>query len=370
MPEPRTHPESSKSAGTRGRLLSGAAPRIAGSLLLGGGFLWLLMRGGLPLLPPRDAFAQLPVWSLTSYFALSICAALLRTYRWVYLIRPIAPNASALRVMGVGMIGFAAIFFAPLRSGEIVRPYLLSQGGEVTFMQAAGTVGAERVIDGLVLALFTFAGLSLATQVSPLPNKLGDLPLPISAVPAAVYGALVVFVSAFILMTLFYFARGLAGRLTRKIVGLVSIRAAEFAASTLERLADGLSFLPSSGKLLRFLRETLGCWLLTILAQWVLLRGLSLDASFAQAATAVGVQGLGSLVPAGPGMFGAYQIAGFSALAMFFPLAAVKTAGAMFIFVTYTAQLALNGLQLFAGFWLLSKAKAQKRLQSGDRRSA
>ncbi|MES1189050.1 MAG: lysylphosphatidylglycerol synthase transmembrane domain-containing protein [Myxococcales bacterium] len=360
MPTPGARPESAAddaSAGVKKNLFSGAVPRVVASLLIGGGFLWLLMRGGLPLLPPQAAFARLPIGYVAGYLALLLASILLRSYRWVYLIRPIAPEVPVLRIMGACMLGFSAVFLAPLRSGELVRPYLISQSGKPSFMQAAGTVAAERIIDGLLLTIFTFVALSLATPVSPLPSRLGDLPLPVSAVPAAVYGALVLFIAAFVGMTVFYVARGLAGRITRKVVGLVSTRAAEFAAGTLERLADGLSFLPSRGNLLRFLRETLGYWSLGILSQWVLLRGLGLHATLAQATTCVGVQGLGSLVPAGPGMFGAYQIAGFSALAMFFPMDQVTSAGALFVFVTYTTQLVVNCMQLVGGFWLMAKAR-------------
>jgi len=338
-------------------LFSGVVPRVVASLVIGGGFLWLLLRGGLPLIPPRAALARLPLSYLAASLGLVLAGIALRTHRWVYLIRPVAPALPVRRIMGVCLLGFAAVFLAPLRSGELVRPYLISKGGKPTFMQAAGTVGAERIIDGLLVTLFTFVSLSLAKKISPLPSRLGDLPLPVAAVPAAVYGALILFSCAFAGMTLFYVARGLAGRLTRRVVGLVSTRAAEFAAGTLERLADGLSFLPSRGNLLRFLRSTLGYWGFNILSQWVLLRGLGLQASFAQATACIGIQGLGSLVPAGPGMFGAYQIAGFSALAMFFPMGEVTTVGAVFVFVNYTSQLVANGLQLVGGFWLISKDK-------------
>ncbi len=359
MPTPSVRPDAppSNSGDPKKPRFGGAVPRIIISLLIGGGFLWLLMRGGLPLLPSQAAIARLPLGHVAGFLGLLLGSNLLRTYRWVYLIRPIAPEVPVLRIMGVCLLGFSAVFLAPLRSGELVRPYLISQGGKPTFVQAVGTVAAERIIDGLVLTTFTFVALSLATPISPLPDRLGDLPLPVSAVPAAVYGALLLFIGAFTGMTLFYLARGLAGRITRKVIGLVSERAAEFAAGTLERLADGLSFLPSRGNLLRFLRETLGYWCLGILSQWVLLRGVGLDASLTQAMTCLGVQGLGSLVPAGPGMFGAYQIATFSALAMFFPMAEVTAAGAMFVFVIYSAQLLLNCLQLVAGFWLIAKAK-------------
>lgn len=338
-------------------LQSGVVPRVVASLLIGGGFVWLLMRGGLPLIPPKEALTHLPVAPVAAFCVLLMGGVALRTHRWTYLVKPIAPEMPARRIMGVCMLGFAAVFLAPLRSGELVRPYLISQGGKPTFMQATGTVAAERIVDGLMVTFFTFVSLSLATKISPLPSRLGDLPLPVAAVPAAAYGALILFSCAFAGMTAFYFARGLAGRVTRKVVGLVSTRAAEFAAGTLERLADGLSFFPSRSTLLRFMTSTLLYWACNILAQWVLLRGLGLEASFAQAAACMGIQGLGSLVPAGPGMFGAFQIAGFSSLAMFFPMEQVKTVGASFVFVAYTVSLVLNLLQVGGGLWLVSKAK-------------
>jgi glycosyltransferase 2 family protein len=347
-------------AGSAGapRPLKGLLPRIAVSLLIAGGFAWLLLKGGLPLLPSRDALARLPLWTVTAYLTMSCLAAFLRCYRWLHLVRPLDPGAQPARVLGISLVGFSAVFFAPLRSGEVARPYLLSQDRKVTFLQAAGTVGAERVIDGLIITIITFVAMSLATPISPLPRTLGDLPLPVSAVPAAVYGALLVFSAAFASMFAFYVARDTAQRLTERLVGLVSKRLAAWAAGTLGRIADGLSFLPSAKNLLPFLGQTLVMWGLVVAAQWVLLRGMGMPATVTQAATTVGVQGLGSVVPAGPGMFGAYQIAGFSALAMFFPLSQVKIEGAVFIFVAYTSTLVINAVQFVLGFLLMAKAPA------------
>jgi hypothetical protein len=67
MPEARLpRGEAAEAAGGGGkpekRLLSGALPRVLLSLLIGGGFLWLLMRGGLPLVPPKEALSRLPWW--------------------------------------------------------------------------------------------------------------------------------------------------------------------------------------------------------------------------------------------------------------------------------------------------------------------
>jgi hypothetical protein len=337
-----------------------ALPRILISLVIAVGFLWLLMRGGLPVLPSTQTLQRLPWWALGMHIALMLVVTLLRSYRWIFLIRPVAPQARPLRVLGQSMVGFSAVFLLPLRSGEVVRPYLISQDGQVSFIQAAGTVGAERVIDGLVLTLFTFVAMLAATPVSPLPSSLGDLPLPVSAVPAAVYSALSVFGCLFAVMIAFYLARRQARHVTEKVLGPLSRRAAAWASDSLERIADGLGFLPSRTSLLPFLGATLGCWTLTVLAQWVVLRALEVEATLTQTTVCVGVQALGSLVPAGPGMFGAFQIAAFSALAMYFPMGQVRVEGAAFIFVIYTTALVISSLQFPFGLRLMAKVPATK----------
>jgi glycosyltransferase 2 family protein len=278
-----------------------------------------------------------------------------RTYRWVYLLRPIAPDVSRWRVFAMGLIGFSATFLAPLRSGEVVRPLLISRDGEVSFFQATGTVGAERVIDGLLLTLLTFLALWLAPPQSPLPDRLGDLPLPVSALPAAVYSTLIMFVAAFAAMALFYWARDFARRITHLIFNPISPRLAAWLTGTIERLAQGLSFLPSRVHLTPFLRDTCLYWGLGIVAQWLFLWISGIHANPAQACVTLGVVGLGSLVPAGPGFFGAFQIAGFSALALYFALPVVKSEGAAFIFMSYIVQCSLNISTCFLGLWMMTR---------------
>jgi uncharacterized protein (TIRG00374 family) len=248
---------------------------------------------------------------------------------------------------------------APLRSGEVVRPYLIARDGQVSFFQATGTVGAERVVDGLVLTLFTFISLWLSPPISPLPDKLGDLPLPVSALPAAVFSTLILFLCAFVAMALFYFARDFARRVTLRVFGLVSHKLAAFLTRTVERVAEGLSFLPSRSNLFSFLRHTCLYWAFGIAAHWLLLWASGLPATLAQACVVLGVMGLGSLVPSGPGFFGAYQISGFSALALYFQLPLVRDEGAAFIFSSYVALVTLNNLPgLLLGWWLLGRFPA------------
>jgi hypothetical protein len=246
-------------------------------------------------------------------------------------------------VVAVSWIGFGAILLSPLRSGEIVRPYLITRRSKVRFWEAAGTVGAERVIDGLVLSVVLFAGLQLATPLSPLPDHVGSLPVPAAAVPKAAYFALALFMIAFALMGLFFFARDFARRATFAVIGLVSRDLAAAFARVVERVAEGLRFLPSARHTAPFLFETLVYWGVNVLGVALLAWGTGLEGvTLAQAAVTVGCVGVGILVPAGPGYFGAFQLSTYMALAMYFPEAMLVGPGAAFVFLLYLTQIGFH----------------------------
>ena len=273
----------------------------------------------------------------------------------MYLLRPIAPSVSARQVIGIGFVGVAAILFAPLRLGEAVRPYLFARDGKVSFFQGLGAAGAERVVDGLVLMIVSATAMALATPISPPPNRLGDMPVPASMVPHALYGALLVFASAFAALLVFYGARDFAHRVTQRVLGAVSKRLANFVTDTLERLADGLKVLASPHDRVRFFGETVLYWASVFLATWVLMRGAGIPSSFPEACVSLGVLGLGAIIPAGPGFFGTYQIAIYTGLVLFFTPNTVLNAGAAVVFISYATQLALTALGGALGFWILGR---------------
>jgi hypothetical protein len=279
-----------------------------------------------------------------------ICVAIfLRTYRWVYLLRPIA-SISAGRVFGIGLVGFTAIFFAPLRMGELARPWLLAQDRQVTFLQAAGTVAAERIIDGFALTLFFIASLLTA-------KPLDVMPVHVRVVPSIAYSSCAVFGAALVTMVLFYRWRTLARRLTHAALSLVSLRLADWVTLRVERLSDGFKFLPSAPTSAAFVRDTVIYWVVMLTATWLLLVGCGVPARPAQAGVLSGVIGLGSLIPGAPGFFGTYQIAGYAGLAMFFPEATVLGPGAAFIFVSYTTSVVLTALFCLVGVGLMMRHK-------------
>lgn len=329
------------------------APKLAVSLLLAAGFVWVLDRGGLPIIPERSAFASLAWWILPGYALLCSVGMFLRTYRWVYLLRPVAGDISARRVLGSGLVGFTAVFFAPLRMGEIARPWLVARDGKVTFLQATGTVAAERIIDGLVLTLVLVISLVLSTPLSPLPDHVGKLAVPVAALPAAAYGTCAVFGGALLLMIAFNRWRIAMHRLMRSMVGLVSVRLADWVMLRIDKLSDGLEFLRSR-QAGAFFRDTLVYWAVMLAATWALLRGCGIAAGIAEAGVLLGVVGVGSLIPSGPGFFGTFQLATYAGLAMFFAEGLVLGPGAAFAFISYSTQVTLTIISCVIGVYLMN----------------
>ena len=125
-------------------------------------------------------------------------------------------------------------------------------------------------------------------------------------------------------------------------------------------MADGLRFLPSFRHFGLFLAETTAYWGLNALGTWWLARSAGLaDVSFVEACVVMGVLGVGILVPAGPGLFGAFQASVYAALAMFHPSEVVLGPGAVFVFYLYAIQFAWHVLS-GAGCLLLESRSSDR----------
>jgi hypothetical protein len=266
----------------------------------------------------------------------------LRAARWYWLLLPIHPVPMR-KILNVSFIGFAAIVALPFRTGEMVRPVMIRKQGHLSGWAATGTIGAERVIDGLFLSVLLFGTLLASEPLDPLPDRIGDLPVPAKVVPNAAYLALAVFALAFVAMGMFFWRRQLARRLTENIVGLVSKPLASWLADRVDKVAQGLEFLPRARYFVPFLALTAIYWLINAAATWLLGWGVGLTSmSYAQACVNMGVLALGILLPNAPGFFGAFQISIYAALALYFPPAEVVGPGSAFVFLIYLAQMGIT----------------------------
>ncbi len=323
-------PSDDSKAGDNKGVWRSLAPKLGISIALGALFAWLASRGGVPLLPPVEAFAHVRGELVALYVLILLATHFFRASRWRFLVAPIKDVPFRESVL-INWIGFFAIFALPLRLGELARPALSKIRQNIPISVGLGTVAVERVLDGLVTSLCVVWGLAF------LPRIASEDPL-VESLPYYGWLAVTVFAAALSGLVLFLWQRALAVRLIQWTFGLLSKRLAAKVAEKVSGIADGIRSIAQPRLALGFVGETLLYWTLNAFGMWVLAIGCGLDLSFGQAVAVMGILAIGVLLPAGPGMFGNFQLAVSVALKLFFAESVVGAQGAVFILLLYGVQ--------------------------------
>lgn len=335
-------------APSRGITLARFVPRLIASVVVAGLFWMLMRRGGVPVLPPANAFASVRWWTVGVYFLSLFVVHWFRAYRWDYLLRPIA-RVSTSRIVAIAWVGFFAIMMLPLRMGEVVRPVLLRRDGKISGSAAMGTIAAERVLDGLFVAIVLAATLAFVPHLDLRGVSFGGFA--VANVLRAGYVTVAVFTAALVTLALFLVARRFMEKVTRDVVGIVSPRLADRLSRMVGDLADGLRSLPDPKLMIPFLAQTAIYWGVNGLGMWFLGWGCGLDMSPGQGFSVMGVLAMGILLPAGPGLFGTFQLSIFLALRMYFSQEVVVGAGAAYVFLMYASQFVFTTLTGVGALW-------------------
>lgn len=306
-------------------------PKLAISLALGALFAWLVNRGGVPLIPPAEAFGRVAWWSVAAYLLTLAVTHFFRASRWRFLIRPVKDDIPFRDAILLNWIGFFAIFALPLRLGEVARPALTKIRHGVSISAGLGTVAVERVIDGIVTSLCVVWAFVALPQLPTDDELARSLPY---------YGglAVAVFVSAFAALALFLWQRGLAVRLVKATLGRASRRLGDVVAEKISGVADGVRSIARPRLALGFLAETAVYWGSNAAGMWILGLGCGLPMTFGHAVAVMGILAIGILLPAGPGLFGNFQLAVSTALKLYFATSLVGSQGAVYVFLMYGTQ--------------------------------
>ncbi|MDX1461719.1 MAG: lysylphosphatidylglycerol synthase transmembrane domain-containing protein [Marinirhabdus sp.] len=102
-------------------------------------------------------------WVALSVF-LSVLSHFIRAYRWSFLLQPLGHAPQLANNFMAVSIAYLMNLFIP-KSGEVSRALVLTKYEGVPFDKGFGTVISERLIDLLLLALFTFAALLVQFDV-------------------------------------------------------------------------------------------------------------------------------------------------------------------------------------------------------------
>jgi hypothetical protein len=316
--------------------------RILGiSVLLLLAFGWILRAGGLPLLPPAGMLARVESLPFVGFVLGLLFHMLARYGRCQLLVAPLAPM-SFRKTMSINAIAMVLITFLPLRIGEFARPAMLREKGQLSAMAVTGTVGAERILDGLAYSLMLLVSLALTTPRHPLPDHIGSLPVPVSLVPQAARAVAATFAVAFVVMLAFYRYRETARAVTERVLGIVSKKLAARVAGMVERLSDGFRFLVNLRYSLPYVAITVAAivahvWAIKLLANSV---GIS-ELTYLEATVVLGVLSLGFAMPNAPGFFGTIQLALYAGLSTYVAPEKVSHEGSAFVFLFYVSYLAI-----------------------------
>lgn len=330
--------------------------KIAASIVVTAFFVWTFQQAGLPLLPSKAQLATIPTWLIPTYSAVILVVHWCRAHRWIYLVRPLCVT-DAVRtnyIVGVSLVGYAVTLAAPFRLGEFVRPLLLSRTKAVGFVQAVGTILTERIVDAFLVCLAAFVAIHIAPPAEPLPTHLGEIPLPAATATAAVRLGPFVFGGALIAMAVFNGARPLVNRVLTRLLAPFAPKLMAVAVQLVDRLALGFGSL-RAGLTPGFVLDNLASWTLLIFAHWILLRAVDVQASAAQCTVMTGLLSLGVLLPAGPGVFGAFQLGSYVGLALYLPPELLADKGALVVFLGYVIQVLLQFVLGGVGFWMMRR---------------
>ncbi|MCP4199977.1 MAG: flippase-like domain-containing protein [Proteobacteria bacterium] len=323
--------------------------RLLVSLAIAATAVYWLTGQGFQVLPPLGAIkSTTALWAIPAYVVLFSLFHVLRAWRWIYLLRPFA-KVSTRTMMEVAFAGFAALQMMPLRTGEIVRPYLLDRYGGVSKSALFGTIAIERVVDGLLISLWLTAAL-FAAPGSDVVYLWGVVPL-------------IIFVVALLLLVAFYFWPKSMRRLFIRFVGFVSPKLANFIVGVLDRFHLGLTALEGKGSLWSFVIVSMLYWGVNAVAFFLLAMGCGLPLPLVGAVAGMGCLAVGILLPAGPGYFGNFQVAVLAALGMYLaPEIAADQSAMVFIFLLYVLQTGLTLLYGAGGALFLRRRRVVSRL--------
>jgi len=207
-----------------------------------------------------DALAEANYWWVVPAVAIWFAAAVIRSLRWHYLLHGLA-DIKALSLYPIVIIGYMANNLLPLRTGELVRAYVMSERHQLSKMATLGTIAVERIFDGIVLVAF----LLLAGAMLGLSSELRTLAVAMTAAFA-------------VLLSLFVYIASSPVRAQRwmeRLVNLLPHGLRERAQTLADSFISGLQSLQSPSLVLLVLATSAAAWLLEALMYYLV--GLSFD---------------------------------------------------------------------------------------------
>lgn len=227
------------------------------------------------------------------WIALAACfdflVYLVQSWRWNALLKPVA-RVPFWRTVQAIYIGLFANEVLPLKSGEIVRCYLLAHWNHIPFPKVFSAAMIERLIDGIILVAGFFWIL-----------RLGHLPKRVE------WGVAVLVALVIVLGTLVIFAV-----LNKRFAHHVTT--GHRWSESLLMIVEGLHLMARSPSSLEGCFASLVYLGLQVVPVYALMASYQLGLNWTDAVVVLLIVRLGTIIPGAPGNIGVFQLTAFLAL--------------------------------------------------------
>jgi len=222
--------------------------------------------------------------------AVHILAMWVRSVLWRRLLHPRPPTATLFRA---SIIGFAVNYLMPLRVGELIRVYLVTQWCGIAYGATIASLVVERALDGLAVSGI----LLVALLFIPVPLYV----LALAMAVGGIFGTIAVFLM--LASWRISVVRALVSRLISLLPGPTRPKLQRVACSfaiVLDQLRDWRA-LPG------LLALSILGWICQFAVFFVLMLGFPMVASVPMALLGGGVANFATLLPSAPGSVGAFD---------------------------------------------------------------
>jgi uncharacterized protein (TIRG00374 family) len=246
----------------------------------------------------REAFSQVAYWYLIPALLLYFTGVMVRAYRWSVLLRPVE-KVRARELVGINAVGLMANNVLPLRTGEFVRAYALSQKTSISKSTGLATIAVERIFDGMALLAF-IAGSMLFVDLTSQLERVAEL---------------AVLIFALALAALILLAKGgrLRDRMLRLALGPLPDKLSGRVNGMAESFISGLGIFHNWRELAVVSVTSLIAWGFEASAYWVVARAfggqIAAVMGVPETLLTTGIANLATLVPSSPGYVGPYEAA-------------------------------------------------------------
>jgi uncharacterized protein (TIRG00374 family) len=269
--------------------------RVALGILISAGFLVFAFRGQ-DYGRIREALGQANYAYMIPALACYLVGVCVRAFRWKVLLRPLV-RVPVREIVPINAVGFMANNILPLRTGELVRAYVVSRRFSVRKTAALATIAVERLFDWLTMLGFI---LTAATVVS-LTSQLRHIAIL----------AFALFAGALIGLFVLTLGGSLRDRLLQIVLGPLPASFADRVERMAESMLSGLGVLRRKTDLALVAGLSVTAWLFEASTYWWAARAFGHDLTsvmgIPETLLTTGIANLATLIPSGPGYVGTFE---------------------------------------------------------------